>query len=231
MIFKNGRIFTIDGGDGAGKATQTELLVKRLKKEGYPVSTLDYPNDSAVFGLKIREILKEGKVSEVDPIFFSTLYSFNRWSTKPRLEKWIIEGRNIILDRYMEANFGYQAAKLDTIEERLEMINKLETYELEWLGLPKSYSVIYLDLPPEYALKAMNDDGKRKNLDMHEKAGLDYKNKVRDIFLYCSKKFDHWIKINCLDGNNRRISEKELSDRIFNILESEFVNKKKERKN
>ena len=230
MIFKNGRIFTIEGGDYAGKETQTKLLVKRLKKERYPVSTLDYPHDSAVLGSKIREILDKKEVNDVDPFFFSTLYSFNRWSTKPKLEKWIIEGRNIILDRYMEANFGYQAAKLDTIEERLEMINKLETYELKWLELPKSHTVIYLDLPPEYALKAMDNDGSRKNLDMHEKAGLDYKNKVRDIFLYCSENFNHWIKLNCLDGNNQRISKEDLSNRIFNILEPEFVNKK-ERKN
>ena len=230
MIFKNGRIFTIDGGDGSGKATQTELLVKRLKKEGYPVNTLDYPHDSAELGSKIREILKEGKVNKVDPLFFSTLYSFNRYDTRKLLYEWIRKGKNIILDRYMEANFGHQAAKLDTIEERLEMINKLQTYELKWLELPKSYSVIYLDLPPEYALKAMNEDGKRKNLDMHEKAGLDYKNKVRDIFLYCSENFNHWIKINCLDGNNQRISREDLSNRIFNILEPEFVNKK-ERKN
>ncbi|MBI5221368.1 MAG: hypothetical protein HY979_01000 [Candidatus Magasanikbacteria bacterium] len=33
----------LDGIDGSGKSTQTELLVSRLKKEGYPVEMISFP--------------------------------------------------------------------------------------------------------------------------------------------------------------------------------------------
>jgi hypothetical protein len=30
-----GRVFTIEGGDGTGKQTQSEMLVERLRSDGY----------------------------------------------------------------------------------------------------------------------------------------------------------------------------------------------------
>jgi len=40
---KRGKLIVIDGTDGVGKATQTKLLVVRLKREKVPVATLDFP--------------------------------------------------------------------------------------------------------------------------------------------------------------------------------------------
>jgi dTMP kinase len=45
-----GRIFVVEGGDGAGKQTQTALLRDRLTAMGYPVSTIDFPHDAAMHG-------------------------------------------------------------------------------------------------------------------------------------------------------------------------------------
>ena len=46
----------IDGLDGAGKATQTKLLVERLKKDGKKVMTLDFPRyQDNFFGKLIGE--------------------------------------------------------------------------------------------------------------------------------------------------------------------------------
>jgi dTMP kinase len=45
-----GRIFVVEGGDGAGKQTQTALLRDRLTGMGYPVSTIDFPHDAAMHG-------------------------------------------------------------------------------------------------------------------------------------------------------------------------------------
>ena len=38
-----GTLIVIDGTDGSGKATQVALLAKRLKKEGYTVKLVDFP--------------------------------------------------------------------------------------------------------------------------------------------------------------------------------------------
>jgi len=38
-----GKFIVIAGTDGSGKATQTNLLVERLKKEGYDVEVISFP--------------------------------------------------------------------------------------------------------------------------------------------------------------------------------------------
>ena len=47
-----GKFIAIDGLDGSGKGTQTDILVERLKKEGKKVRVLSFPmyeNDSSLF--------------------------------------------------------------------------------------------------------------------------------------------------------------------------------------
>uniref|UniRef100_A0A7S1HXY7 dTMP kinase n=1 Tax=Eutreptiella gymnastica TaxID=73025 RepID=A0A7S1HXY7_9EUGL len=233
-----GRIFTLEGGDGAGKQTQTKMLVDRLASEGYPVATLDFPHDHAMYGALIREVLsgKFGKISEVNPLLFASIYAFNRLDTLPRLRYWLKRGKNVILDRYSSANWGHQASKYDSDEERLQIINTLRRFEHEWLSLPESFRVFYLDLPPSFALKAMQADGSRAKLDIHETAAHTYKNRVRDTFLWCCKQFDYWTAVPCVttdtnnppgeDGGLRKTRE-EVHEFIYSCVQSQLVNGRK----
>ncbi|MEK7084876.1 MAG: thymidylate kinase, partial [Patescibacteria group bacterium] len=40
---KNGLFIMLEGTDGSGKTTQTELLVARLKQEGHRVESISFP--------------------------------------------------------------------------------------------------------------------------------------------------------------------------------------------
>ena len=86
--------------------------------------------------------------------------------------------------------------------------------------------VVYLDLPPTEAAKAMASDGTRAALDIHETAGADYKTAVRDTFVWCTEHFDHWVRVPCVDDGGSRFSKQELSDVLYSRLAGEFVNKK-----
>ena len=224
---ERGRIFTIEGGDGAGKETQTRMLVERLTKEGYPVKTIDFPHDSAMYGKKLREILSgvHGGISEVSPVLFATIYSMNRYDKKPSLDHWLEQGYNIILDRYMESSYGHQAAKLDSDEERIKLIERLASFEQKWLGIPASHRVLYLDLNPDVAFKALQADNTRAGLDIHETAKSSYKQDVRACFRWCCEKFPQWSEIPQLTENDIRKSRDAIHDEIWNSLESDFVNK------
>ncbi|MFH1073018.1 MAG: hypothetical protein V1743_06330, partial [Nanoarchaeota archaeon] len=226
---QQGRIFTIDGGDGGGKETQTRLLVERLQKDGYPVKTLDFPHDTALYGGLIRELLagKHGSLKEVNPLFFASLYAANRHDMKPIIDYWISKGQNVILDRYVEANWGHQASKLHTDDERHKVIHELQTLEWDWLGLPKSYKVLYLDLPIDYAETAMKNDEKRV-MDIHEK-DISYKEQVRRTFLWCAREFKNWQVFDCLNPQGKRYTPEELHEQIYNKLRPELVNQGDER--
>ena len=62
----------------------------------------------------------------------------------------------------------------------------------------------YLDLPPKEALKAMAADSARAGLDIHETAGDEYKNAVRDTFVWCADSFAHWQRVPCVDAEASR---------------------------
>ena len=160
-----GRIFVIEGGDGAGKQTQSRMLLERLRAEGYPCSTLDYPHDTALHGKLIRTLLSgaKGDIKSVNPLLFASLYAQNRADTAPLLRAWLKRGYNVVLDRYVEANFGHQASKLPS-DERPALIAQLAAFEHDWLDLPRAHRVVYLDLPPEEALKAIKADGRYLSL-------------------------------------------------------------------
>lgn len=222
-----GRVFVIEGGDGAGKQTQTERLMKHITQiDGKQVRRLDFPHDRARYGSLIREILsgKLGSLKDLDPMLFASLYGLNRHGTLSLLNLWLQRGFNVLLDRYMTANFGYQATKYPTQEERCAAINKLKIFETQFLQLPAAHRVIYLDLPPVIAFEAMLRDSARRELDMHEKAGLDYKEKVRAGFLWCCETFPEWNVVRCADSDEKeRLSRDEVAAQIYNLWKSEFV--------
>ena len=229
---QRGRVFVIEGGDGAGKQTQVAMLKARLIAEGFPTESLDFPHDAAYMGVLIREVLsgQRGNIRAVSPLIFGALYGVNRHATLPWLSWWLRKGRNVILDRYMSANFGHQASKYDTDEERNSAIETLRIFETGWLDLPPSHRVVYLNLPPIVALRAMLADGSRKALDEHEKAGIDYKNKVRSAFLWCCTTQPGWQEIPCCEAGGTdeepgpRISREAVHESLFRSLKPEFVN-------
>ena len=222
---KPGRIFVIEGGDGAGKQTQSELIRRRLEREDYPVKTIDFPNNQHQHGMLIREILagKFGDIADIDTYLLASLYGQNRWSVKHILEFWISRGYNIILDRYIISNIAHQGAH--EYSNREYVAKQTELFENKILGLPYANHVIYLDLPPEVARKAMEKDTTRAALDQNELAPLEYKNKVRKIYLeQGDTKHTKYDVVNCMD-DDIRISRKDIHDKIYNMWFDKFVNK------
>ena len=105
---KKGRLIVIDGTDGSGKATQVKLLQTRLKKEGYRVKTLDFPQyQENFFGGFIGECLTgdHGNFVSLDPYIASVLYAADRFQSKEKILGWLKKGEIVILDRYVSLQF------------------------------------------------------------------------------------------------------------------------------
>ncbi|AYU76611.1 thymidylate kinase-like protein [Leishmania donovani] len=212
-------VIVIEGGDGAGKETQTGLLVRRVHAAGDEVHALDFPNEKGLYGGLVRAVLsgRKGSISELNPQLFSFLYSLNRFGCARQLHFWLRRGSSVVLDRYYTANFGHQASKLPP-EEREAFISDLEFMEVEWLGLPRATYVLYLDLPPAAALEAMRRDSTRKQLDIHETAGSDYKERVRQTYRWCCEHLPGWHHIECFDDDGRRLTREEVHASITSHL-------------
>ena len=155
---KKAQLIVIDGGDNVGKATQADLLMRRLISEGMSVGKMDFPRyHQNTFGHLIKESLngEHGDFMALDPKITATLYAADRFESKKELEEWMEEGRIIILDRYVSANMLHQGAKIDNPDEREEFLQWLDHVEYEVFGMPRPDLTIYLNVPPEKSAKLL----------------------------------------------------------------------------
>ncbi len=62
-----GKLITIEGIDGSGKRTQTDLLSRFLVEQGYKVKKLSFPNYEGLVGQTIASYL-QGDYGDIDSI-------------------------------------------------------------------------------------------------------------------------------------------------------------------
>ena len=145
-------IVTFEGGDQAGKKTQSALLAKKLKSMKIKAKLFSFPDYSTPIGKEIDKYL-HGK-RKFPPQTIHTLLSANRWEKADEIKKAQDKNSVVIMNRYAESNLVYGLA------------NGLKLSWLEGLaaGLPKSDLVIVLDVPQNESFKR-----KRQNRDKFEK--------------------------------------------------------------
>ena len=204
---QRGKLIVVDGSDGVGKGTQVALLVKRLKKDGVRVKTMDFPQYKGnFFGALIRRCLSGefGNFLNFNPYIASILYAADRFESKATLEKWLDEGYTVILDRFVSANQMHQGGKIKDACERAKFLAWLDTLEHKALGIPRPDLVLYLHLPVPLSLKLLKERGRthafRKKLDLAERnrRHLEDTQKTAVQFL---RKNPNWRKVTCFDKN------------------------------
>ena len=214
-------LIVIDGIDGSGKTTQTDLLVKKLKENGYQTVTLDFPQYQQFFGQMVGRFLKGdyGSIDQVDPHLASTLYAFDRWQSKQKLEKWLKSNKIIILNRYTTANLIHQAIKASP-QKREQFIKWVEKMEYDILGLPKPDLVIYLSLPAKLSYALITKRGNQK--DIHE-ADINHLKTASAQGQKLTKTRRNWHLLNCNQGNII-LSKKNIALKIWKIIAPNLKN-------
>lgn len=218
---KLGKIIVIDGGDSTGKATQVDLLMRRLAGEGVSVATLDYPQyQNNVFGGLIRECLdgRRGDFMSLDPKIAATLYAADRFETKHVLQDWLKEGRIIILDRYVSANMLHQGAKIDNPIERQEFFDWLDKVEHGVFGIPRPDLTICLDVPSEKSKNLLDYMVKigQKMADVAEK-NREHQARVAQYAADVAENNDAWVRVMCMDGEDLRPRES-IHEEIYELV-------------
>jgi len=171
---RKGKIIVIEGIDKAGKTTQANLLLKKLK--GHKCVKFDFPDYSTPVGKEIKQFLNgnRGYSDEVKMM----LLSANRWEKKAEIEKLIGEGTTIIMNRYYQSNLVYGISK---------------GLKLSWLlgldeGLPKADLVIVIDIKTNTLVKR----SKNEIIDTFEK-DLQLIRKVKRNYRILANKFNWCI--------------------------------------
>ncbi|HVU80318.1 MAG TPA: deoxynucleoside kinase [Candidatus Paceibacterota bacterium] len=217
---KRGKLIVIDGSDGVGKATQTKLLIERLRREKVPVETLDFPQYGRnFFGTLIRECLdgKHGDFIAVDPHIASALYAADRFESKTKLEEWLKKGKTVVLDRYVSANQLHQGGKIRNPRKRRIFLQWLDKMEHEVFKIPRPDLVLYLHLPTELSLKLIDGRGKKDQAE----SNVRYLSNAKESALKIIKGNNAWAKIECSRRGQvlpREIIHKQIFARVRKVL-------------
>lgn len=199
------------GSDACGKATQSELLYKRLSDIEKKVLKVEFPNynsDSSIF-VKMYLNGEFGKrPQDINPYITSTFFAIDRYATfKKEIEPYYNDGYTIIADRYTTSSMVYQAGKYDDFDEKNKFLDWLYDFEFNIYALPKPDKVFFLDLPFEISynlMKKRSMQNQKNDLkkDIHEDDKA-YLEKVYINAKFVAKKYN-WINIDCLQEKNMK---------------------------
>ncbi|MFC0892253.1 MULTISPECIES: dTMP kinase [Clostridium] len=222
-----GKLIVIEGCDGSGKATQTEILYKRLLKEKYDITKVEYPDYASNSSALVKMYLNGdfGKDPEdVNAYAASTFYSVDRFASyKMKWKKFYDQGGIVLADRYTTANMIHQASKIDDLKEKNKFLGWLWDFEFNIFELPVPDCVIFLDMPPEYSRQlVVHRDNKftgNSIKDIHE-SNYRYLTKSYENALYISDRYN-WNKVSCVqNGKIKSVDEvhKDIYFLVKNIL-------------
>jgi dTMP kinase len=212
---KKGKLIVIDGSDGSGKATQTKLLVNKLKKDEIKVRTLDFPRyESNFFGKFIGECLtgEYGDFLTLDPHITSVLYAADRFESSDKLKKWLDDGFTVILDRYVSANQIHQGGKIFDPVKRKKFLQWLDKMEYDIFKLPRPNKVIYLDVPIATSVGLLRQAQQKKQYQKDGKKDLveqsrDYLENARRSALWLARESKDWVRVECVKNEKLRTIE------------------------
>lgn len=199
---RRGILIAIEGIDGAGKTTQTSLLLKRLCKNGYDVLSFHEPTEGQ-WGKKIRDLAKNGRHKTTKEDEMNLFYQDRIEDVKNNISPALRKKSIVIMDRYYFSNIAYQGARgiePEHIEKENEKI------------APKPDLLVILDITPAVALKRIRE--KRNGKPNHFER-IKHLQKVREIFL-THFKGRSYVKV--IDGDDSR-SEQIIADEIWKIVE------------
>ncbi len=220
-----GLFIAIEGGDGSGKGTQSELLAKNLRAEGYDVYKISFPrygHDSAYY---VEQYLNGayGGTNDVPADLGVLPYAIDRYAAASDIRAHLAKEKSVVIaDRYMASNLAHQGAKIADEPTRRTFYVRTKTTEYDVLGIPRPDKNIVLVVPTN--LMQANVDKKatrsytEKKRDIHE-ADADHLEKAKGNFEeLCVLYPDEFTAIACTENGAMRSIE-EIQEKILQTLQ------------
>ncbi len=218
-----GKFIVLEGLDGSGKGTQTELLCKRLESEGRRVRVIEFPDYASDGSMLVRMYLN-GRLG-ADPAD-TNAYAASMFFAADRYVSYVTSWRDdwrdpdtvVLANRYTTANAYHQLAKLP--EDAWDgFLAWLWDFEFSKLGLPAPDAVLLLDMPERVssALVKRRSAETGQKLDIHETHG-EYLRACRRAASYVASSCG-WRVIPCAPEDGEEPYPREvIADRVREAL-------------
>ena len=183
---ETGLFVCFEGGDGAGKSTQSRALSDWLTGLGHEVVLTFEPGGTDV-GQELRRIVLSPETGELSPRTEALLYAADKAEhvdtlIRPALER----GAVVITDRYVDSSIAYQGAGRVLVQAEVTALQRWATADL------RPHLTVVLDVEPDHGL------GRFDERDRIEAEGSDFHERARQSFLaLAAESPDHYL---VLDG-------------------------------
>jgi dTMP kinase len=171
-----------EGGDGAGKSTQSQALAEWLRESGYSVCLTFEPGGTTV-GKQLREIVLGHATGELSARTEALLYAADKAEhvdtvVLPALER----GEVVITDRYVDSSLAYQGAGRVLDLGEVTTLQRWATADL------RPHLTVVLDVEPDRGL------GRLEARDRIEAEGQEFHQRARQAFLdFAAADPDHYV--------------------------------------
>ena len=220
-----GKLIVIEGLDGSGKATQTELLYKRLQNLGKNVWHISFPEYNSESSALVKMYLSGYfglAPTDVNAYAASSFYAVDRYASyKKKCGSFYENGGIIIADRYTTSNAIHQCSKLPK-EEWNTFLDWLFNYEYQLLGIPSPNLTVYLRIDPKVSQKLITSryKGNDEKKDIHER-NVEYLNHCYIAANYCAEALG-WKIIDCTSGEKVKTIE-DIQNELIQTLKDNVV--------
>ena len=181
-----GLFIVFEGITAAGKKSQIDLLLQKLKSAGRDVVKISFPNYETDIARMTRR--------DMDAYTQALLFAADRQFYQQRINQLLESGAIILCDRYCYSNFAYQSVKGLPLDWLVQLEKNIVKPEL----------VFFVDVPIDvsiFRLQQSNIEDFTKR-EIMERLQRERENliKIRDLYLYLSKaeidKQTEWVVLN-----------------------------------
>lgn len=197
-----GSFIAIEGGDGAGKGTQSRLVVERLRSLARPAIGTSFPRYGQGSAIMVEKFLRGefGSPMEVSPYAISSYYAIDRYAAAAEIRAHLEAGTTVVADRYWMSNLAYQSIKVPE-SERESFATWLDDYEYVRLGIPRPDLTLVIGAPvaardanvlkkaDRAYLEGAKQDVNEKDMTMQER--------VEAAYRYYAVRLPHHVLVDC----------------------------------
>lgn len=171
VFSEHGLFVCFEGGEGAGKSTQSRLLRDWLVERGETVLLTFEPGDTSV-GKELRRIVLDPATGELSDRTEALLYAADKAEHVDHVVlPALARDEVVITDRYVDSTLAYQGAGRTLDVAEVEAVARWATGDL------RPHLTVVLDLAPEAGL------GRFEERDRIEGQSLEFHQRVRQGFL------------------------------------------------
>lgn len=151
-----GKLIVLEGLDGSGKTTQSQLIAEKLNSLGHKAEYTKEPTNGPI-GLLIKQILW-GDI-KLSPRAMQYLYVADRADHSELIEEYLKKGIYVVADRYFWSSVAYGSFDMEKIDDYFLTAQSILSYYHRFL-LPDV--TFYLDIDPKKGFERVGGTGKKK---------------------------------------------------------------------